>query len=142
VNQGSKYNPNTSQQLLRVPRAPKSFNDVVGYNISYLYIAGLRTDEAAIPKAVPLFGDETNGNDTGTASWYGNGQDKEPGVITRGRGYFAKDDNHAEAGGNYVFNDGHAEFIKDNIHFKFFEGDNCIINVTDKNRSSKVQTID
>ena len=39
---------------------------MINYNISYLYIAGLKTDEANILSPAPIWGDETDSYDVGT----------------------------------------------------------------------------
>jgi len=67
-------------------------------NISYLYIAGLRADQ---PSAMAVFGDETNWNDYGTNAFNYNG-----------RAGYMDDDNHGMEGGNILYNDGHADFTR------------------------------
>ncbi|MFM9956653.1 MAG: prepilin-type N-terminal cleavage/methylation domain-containing protein [Phycisphaerales bacterium] len=92
--------------------------NITWYNISYLYIAGLRNSEAA---PVAMFGDETNGCDWGAltdvgASTGGAVQDwtrtlrSERTTQNGGPGYDTTD-NHGRTGGNWVFSDGHAEFV-------------------------------
>lgn len=96
------------------------------YNISYLYIAGIRRTDAA---AVALMGDETNGCDWGALTeqqsgggstvvpgsggnpdpWYETLRSKRPSAAG-GPGYDATD-NHGKSGGNWAFSDGHAEFV-------------------------------
>ena len=119
---------------------------VVSYNISYLYIAGLKTDEAIIPKPAPVFGDETNGPDCGTDAWYGGGGGKdnwkEAGTEP---GHYAPIDNHGAQGGQFFFTDGHCALITGSVHEIFFSDANDSdqsINVIDSNRSRMVQTID
>ncbi len=68
------------------------------YNLSYLYIAGLRMDE---PGPMIILGDETNEKDFATQAWQ-----RENGEF----GYL-EDDNHGIAGANFFFNDGHGEFV-------------------------------
>ncbi|MCA9300397.1 MAG: hypothetical protein KDA28_15105, partial [Phycisphaerales bacterium] len=67
-----------------------------------------------------------------------------------------KKDNHGDQGGNFVFTDGHAEFLKGNIQYTFFsrvddddpdgDGDGRTnpqsINTVDSDRSNRVQTLD
>ncbi|MBY0112244.1 MAG: prepilin-type N-terminal cleavage/methylation domain-containing protein [Phycisphaerales bacterium] len=109
------------------PKAPRNLADVYSGNISYLYIVGLKTDASDQLVAVPIWGDESNGADMGTYAWYGNNnntadplkgykaaQSPKPGT-------FGKVDNHGVAGGNYVFSDGHAEFVSYSITDTFFE---------------------
>ncbi len=135
-------------KALKTPRPPRSDNDIVSYTISYMYIAGLKTDEAAVITPAPLWGDETNGNDLSTNSFYGSGVD----AAAQARdgikpGYYGRLDNHGKDGANWVFSDGHASFITGdtNIQDKFFSTSNInaqSINVIDKKRSLRVQTLD
>jgi prepilin-type N-terminal cleavage/methylation domain-containing protein len=145
----------------KIPKAPAGENDVVSYNISYLYIAGMKTDEANIVTPAPIWGDETNGPDVSTLAWYGGGN---PGVFAAygaqagasGPGGYAPVDNQGKEGGSFVFTDGHADFIRstpstpidqaDIIQNIFFSSDTQrfpkSINCVDRRRSNKVQTID
>jgi len=141
----------------KIPEAPGGTQDVIGYNISYMYIAGFRTDDPVIVTPPPLWGDETNGPDTGTQSWYGNDDDArfvgfEPNEDDSHRSY-ASVDNHGENGANWVFTDGHADFLRESVHNTFFEGNfdndddykanNALsINNIDRFRSWTTQTID
>ena len=138
---------------LKTPNEPGGSEDVIGYNMSYMYIAGFRANEPAIIKSAPLWGDETNGPDTGTNSFYGNEADATYAGLTvssdgQHRAY-AKIDNHGDAGGNWTFTDGHSEFFTGSVHNTFF-GDNDPnentngqnINLIDPTRSRRVQTID
>ena len=64
------YGPQLQEQVYRnapikQPQEPVNEQDVVSYNISYLYIAGLKTDEPVLVKPAPIWGDETNGPDVG-----------------------------------------------------------------------------
>jgi len=148
VNRNNYATVSADPKALKQPRPPRSDNDIISYNISYMYIAGLKTDEAAIITPAPLWGDETNGNDLSTNSFYGNGTD----AASRARdgitvGYYGKLDNHGKSGGNWVFSDGHASLIPGNVNIqdKFFSTSNISaqsINVIDKKRSLRVQTID
>lgn len=132
----------------KVPHPPRSDNDIISYNISYMYVAGLKTDEAMIINPAPIWGDETNGNDLSTNSFYGSGTD----ATSRARdgitpGFYGKLDNHGTTGGHWAFSDGHAQLIGGtvNIEDKFFSQSNInaqSINVIDKNRSRRVQTLD
>ncbi len=99
---------------VRRPVTIKGPDDVIWYNISYLYIAGLTRDE---PSAIVLFGDETNSFDDGGMS---SGQAKDGELSTFRRfarasknekiGYWTSD-NHGEVGGNFTFSDGHVEWL-------------------------------
>lgn len=126
-----------------IPKAPGSEYDVTNYNVSYLYIAGLKTDEPEIVTAPPLFGDETNEWDFGTAAWYGAGNN------AANSGKYRKDDNHGLNGGNFVFADGHAALISGSVHDTFFKAPlpglpapAQSVNVINANRSRKVYTMD
>jgi len=149
--QSTTYNP----VLERPPEVPGKEQDVIAYNISYLYIAGLKTDEVGIISPAPIWGDETNGPDVGTFAWWGAGS-VSPGSQTSNAtaagtrpGYYSKYDNHGSAGANFVFTDGHSSFIKQNVHDTFFRSPQGApntnpqnINLVDPNRSTRVQTID
>ncbi|MCC6428167.1 MAG: type II secretion system protein [Phycisphaerales bacterium] len=135
----NNYSPASTNALVlnHVPKPPGGEHEVVYYNISYLYFAGLKTDESVIVTAAPIFGDETNGNDLTTNAYY------------NGDGLFRNDDNHGNEGGQYVFTDGHGAFVKstpgDTIQQRFFGNGNTqaqSINVIDKYRSERIQTLD
>jgi prepilin-type processing-associated H-X9-DG protein len=117
--------------------------EVVSYNISYLYIAGFKTDEPVLVAPVPLWGDETLCRDVGTDAWYGNAADA---AFAETRiNYYSKSDNHGKDGANFVFTDGHCEFVKGNAAAEFFTGGSSNphnVNVVDHNRSNRLQTID
>ncbi|HLO39849.1 MAG TPA: type II secretion system protein [Phycisphaerales bacterium] len=138
------YTPASTNTIVlnNIPITPSGEHEVTYYNISYLYFAGLKTDEPVVVTAAPLFGDETNNNDLTTNAFYSS---TDP---TR-RGLYKADDNHGAEGGNFVFSDGHASFVKpvpgDNILDSFFGAGNKYpksINVIDKYRSERIQTID
>lgn len=147
------------------PTPPGSPDEVISYNISYLYISGLRSIEPAVVKPVPIWGTETVGPDIGTKAWYGAGGASSGGSTSLADsadtlpGYYSKYDTYGEDGGMFVFSDGHAEFIRNEQSFKgeqysihdfFFGGDandeinkNAQnINAVKKDRSSRLQTID
>jgi prepilin-type N-terminal cleavage/methylation domain-containing protein len=145
----------------KVPKPPAGENDVISYNISYLYIAGLRTDESNIVTPAPLWGDETNGPDVSTLAWYGGGdssafQNYGAQAGATGPGGYAPVDNQGKDGGSFVFTDGHADFLRstpgvptnqaDTIQNIFFSSDTQrfpkSINAVDPRRSNRVQTID
>ena len=153
---------------IMVPEEPGNPDDVITYNISYLYIAGLNLVDPAILTSAPFFGDETNAADYREGAFYGwNFRENQPGGYednpVEDHGFnvetgYATDDNHGDKGGHFVFMDGHAELIRENPQFKFFskisdfeEGDayydrakqnGTSINLIDENRSDRVQTID
>lgn len=162
----TRYQISQADKMM-VPEPPGGTQDVIHYNISYLYIAGLRLSDPAILTPAPFFGDETNTYDYALNAWYGwdwvaNQPGTEPDPVGM-YGFnpetgFAKDDNHKDRGGHYVFMDGHAEFVRENPQFKFFsrpsdfsEGDPLYdrarqnatsINLLQPNRSNFVQTVD
>tara|TARA_R110000737_G_scaffold2923_10_gene9328 strand:+ start:112490 stop:113491 length:1002 start_codon:yes stop_codon:yes gene_type:complete len=152
----------------KVPEPAGSREQVIKYNISYLYIAGLRIDEPGIPIAIPFFGDETNTNDEAFNGWYGydwvNGR---PGTENQSVldevGYspesgYAEVDNHGTEGGYFAFTDGHVELVKKNPQRTFFADpygngineelrkeltkEGLSINLYKKERSNLVRTID
>jgi prepilin-type N-terminal cleavage/methylation domain-containing protein/prepilin-type processing-associated H-X9-DG protein len=137
---GKSYN---SYDAVKTPKAPASERDVVSYNISYLYIAGLKSEEMVIVRPAPIWGDETNGNDASTDAWYFFGNAAEQ--ANTEPGHYAPDDNHGNKGANFVFTDGHAEFLTGSIHETFFDTGSTSdqsINLIDHTRSNRVQTID
>lgn len=143
------------------PKPPGNPLEVISYNISYLYIAGLRSIEPGVVKPVPLWGTETVGPDIGTKAWYGAGSGSSSLAVSADTlpGYYSKFDTYGEDGAMFVFSDGHAEFLQNEQTFKsetysiqeyFFgiPGDSDInknaqnINAIKKNRSVTLQTID
>lgn len=145
---GSAYSPTTNNwgtAITKVPRAPRSDNDIISYNISYMYIAGLKTDEPVIITPAPMWGDETNGNDLTLNAFYNRllPDTLEANELTPN--FYAANDNHGKSGGNWTFSDGHSEFVKGNIQERFYSKSNIAatsINVIDKNRSFRVQALD
>ncbi len=116
----------------KIPRVPEGEVDVVSYNISYMYIVGFKNYEPTIVAPAPLWGDETNGNDNRTNSFYQQEQWREvglngnPGISDPDDAdyidqSYAEEDNHGERGGNWVFIDGHAELLSGNVHATFFD---------------------
>lgn len=139
----------SSSQEEHQPRIPRNLYDVISYNISYLYFAGLKLDEPNLIASVPLWGDETNGPDNGTSAFYSGGANDTSGATgyraagAKGVNYYGKVDNHGDAGANYVFSDGHAEFVSVSVNDTFF---NCLgrlsITTMNPNRDKFIQTID
>lgn len=157
---GMPYSPtptrNAATATLHQPRVPGSEYEVVSYNISYLYIAGLKTDEPEILTPAPFWGDETNGPDVSVSAWYGGGNPGSAGGVVGQAwgiqaGGYGKNDNLGSEGGAFVFTDGHAQFLKSTppdatIQNNFFSTDTArfptSINAINRNRSRFVQTID
>lgn len=160
---------------IKVPKAPGNETEVINYNISYLYIAGLRADEGGIVQPPPLVGDEADSYDIGTNAWYGAGSagfnystfSSTPNAASqlgqsRGPGYYGKVDNHQDQGASFVFTDGHADFLRNEIpvtlkdgrtgsvtiHEAFFSTNPLVsttaqnVNLVQKNRSQRLRTID
>ena len=137
---GRTYN---SFRSVKKPKEPSAERDVVSYNISYLYIAGLKSEEEVIVRPAPIWGDETNGNDISTDAWYYFGNSAQQ--ANTKPGFYAPGDNHGDAGANFLFTDGHAEFITENTFEVFFSSENTSdqsINIIDGTRSRRVQTVD
>ncbi|MEO1129682.1 MAG: hypothetical protein AAFX05_08265 [Planctomycetota bacterium] len=86
--------------------------DVWWGNISYMFIAGIRTD---LGSPVALIGDESNAVDAGNLTGGGT-VDNYLGTLRAGaptleeRGY-QDVDNHGASGGNFAFTDAHVEWI-------------------------------
>jgi len=120
----------SANRIDKIPEAPSSVNDVISYNISYIYIAGLRLDEPGMPVSIPFYGDETNTNDWALNAWYGydwlsNAPSQETQQVLDDVGFnpvtgYGRIDNHEESGGYFVFTDGHVEFVIKNPQRTFF----------------------
>jgi prepilin-type N-terminal cleavage/methylation domain-containing protein/prepilin-type processing-associated H-X9-DG protein len=129
---------------VKLPVIPNRYEDVVSYNISYMYIAGFKTYESVILNPAPLWGDETNGPDYSTNSFYNSNNNHVPAQAQPG--YYGKVDNHGNRGGNWVFTDGHADFLQGDIENTFFSSNDSSnaqsVNTIDARRSERLQTID
>ena len=147
----------------KVPEPPVTERDIIHYNISYLYIAGLKSSDPSIQFAPPLWGDETNTADVSVNAWYGwdwrnnrPGSGNEPDPVNQ-YGFnpqtgYALNDNHKDKGGNFVRADGSASFVKENPQKVFFTNPDDIhdgektssksIDLINPRRSEKVQVID
>lgn len=159
---GANFTPqgSTSNRVITAgrafrPVAPTNARQVIGYNVSYMYTAGLRTDESALFKAAPFWGDETNGFDVSTFAFYGGGlygTTQAPNAVAQQfqirAGFYAPIDNHGRDGGNWVFTDGHAEFLTGDIQNTFYgqpvpgESRTQSVNVLDRTRSNRIQNVD
>jgi prepilin-type N-terminal cleavage/methylation domain-containing protein len=157
-NQNSRIQPDR----LKIPTVPAREQDVIDYNISYLYIAGLRPGDPSVLFPPPLFGDETIAADIKTNAWFGwnwrtnSAGGGEPDPVGRfgfnpDTGYSDRD-NHGDAGGNFVFADASASFVSENPQREFFsDRDDQIdgfeigarsINLIKENRSDMVEVVD
>lgn len=128
-----------------IPKKPTVAEEVIGYNISYLYIAGFKAVEPSLVYPAPLVGDEANALDSGTEAWYGNSGDATAANIQPGQ--WAANDNHGKAGANYVFTDAHGEFLNKGAAATFFTGSGNPKNVdvaspATNRRSAQLRTID
>ena len=150
----------TQGGFARQPKVTNNPQEVVGWNISYLYFAGLKMEDPEVITAPPVFGDETNGPDMSTRAFYGGGLNQattSDATFAQTRpGYYSKLDNHGDRGGNFVFADGHAAFLNSNptsIQDQFFMTRQraqdlniplpaTSINAINPNRSNFLQTID
>jgi prepilin-type N-terminal cleavage/methylation domain-containing protein/prepilin-type processing-associated H-X9-DG protein len=129
----------------KVPRQPGNEEQVVNYNISYLYITGFRMDENQLVGPAPLFGDETLARDYSTAAWYG--RDPDPVTAQTRQGNYGPLDNHGKDDANFVFTDGHAETLKGNVPATFFTAPGgsqnpLNVNLINPRRSDTLRTID
>ncbi len=96
----------------KTPEAPGGELDVIHYNISYLYVAGLRFSDPQMPVPIPLWGDETDSKDVIQAWWEDNTEATRQRVGFDETSRYAEVDNHGTAGANFVYTDGHADFIR------------------------------
>ncbi len=104
---------NSSQaQAARPERTPSLMSgpeDVIWYNISYLYVAGLTTQSNS---AIMLFADETNARDTGHPAQNEStvGTFRRAALQWADKGYQTWD-NHGANGGNFSYADGHVDWV-------------------------------
>ncbi len=129
-------------RVAKTPTAPMSTRDVISYNVSYLYFAGLKQNDRVL-NAIPLMGDETVTNDIAMNAFFGfgwvtNTPGSEPQStldlvrFNAATGYSARD-NHGDKGGNFVFSDGHVEFVEKNPQRTFFARASPTVNRYDGN---------
>lgn len=112
------YAERVGEGYLKVPEAPGGPLDVIHYNISYLYVVGLRYGDAKYPSAIPLWGDETDSRDISTDAWWrGETDQTRRSVGYSDSSWYADVDNHGTDGANFVFSDGHAEFVRAESQF-------------------------
>ncbi len=124
------------QGTSKVPTPPTKEEDVISYNISYLYFAGLRPIDPDVLVPPVIWGDETNTNDISENAFYGYdwyrsqpGNGFEPQAVLDQVGFnpmtgYGRIDNHGAEGGYFVFSDGHVEFITKNPQRTFFANPN------------------
>jgi len=120
------YNKNPNPNVEWIPKIPTTADQISSYNLSYMYYAGLKTDEPTVVSSVPIWGDETNGPDIGTLAFYnsGNSADTTKGFLGAGApsaDTYGKVDNHGKDGGNWLFSDGHSELVTGSIQSSFFD---------------------
>jgi prepilin-type N-terminal cleavage/methylation domain-containing protein len=112
--QGQAYMP------LMQPRPIRGKEDIIWFNISYMYIAGIRSVDA--PR-LGMIGDDTNHLDLGNlgtvtaaqaggSSWYGTHRKNAPEPSQRG---YQPQDNHGARGGNWAFTDGSVVWLAGQI---------------------------
>jgi len=122
---GDPYTPlgnlSYAQAVWKRPSTPHRPQDVVSYNISYLYVAGLRTDRNSGRPSDLIWADDTNGPDLGAWSWYGAGMigpgGTTPNAAAAGTtpGYYARADNHGKDLGHGAFTDGHVAVMAGSV---------------------------
>lgn len=166
--QSRRYN--FGGRVSKVPEAPASAQDVISYNMSYLYFAGLRPIDPDVLTSPVIWGDETNTNDIATNAFWGyqwqtDEAGSEPQPVLDEVGFnpatgYAEVDNHGSDGGYFVFSDGHVEFVTENPQRTFFanpkaeedagrtelarelRSEGKSINLFNRNRSNTMRTID
>jgi prepilin-type N-terminal cleavage/methylation domain-containing protein len=150
----------------KIPTPPAREQDVISYNISYLYFAGLRPIDPDVLVPPVIWGDETNTNDIALNAfygynWYNDRPGTEPQATLNEVGYnpqtgYGNVDNHGDEGGYFVFSDGHVEFVTVNPQRTFFANyrlatgdlrdelrtETKSINLRNPNRSNFMRTID
>lgn len=144
----ANYTTTYQQAMIKVPRVPRDEKDVIQYTISYMYISGLKIDEPVIINPAPIWGDETDGPDINTQSWYqgNNGAANAAAARTRPK-FYGPYDNHGADGSNWVFTDGHAEFFRGAVGETFYgppgnSRNPQSITAIDPTRDRRTETID
>jgi hypothetical protein len=98
--------------------------DIAWFNISYLYIAGLKPTDGV---RIGFIADETNSSDTGGGLFasLGPGSFRQALTTASLRGYLPED-NHGEEGGHLAYTDGSVEFLqgKDTMEDEIFRNVN------------------
>lgn len=131
------------------PKRVSAGDQVISYNISYLYVVGLKTDEPNLVVPTPIWADEALSQDWSTAAWYGAGGSVRWPAPEFQPGLYHRLDNHGAEGANVLHTDGHVAFVKGNLHDTFFAAPvpgqpvpPTSVNAIDRNRSRRTQTID
>ncbi len=101
-----------ANNTMKTPEAPGSELDVIHYNVSYLYVAGLQYGEGKYPVPIPIWGDETDSKDVIQAWWEDQSDDIRKRVGYDPESRYAEVDNHGTAGANFIYSDGHGAFIR------------------------------
>lgn len=128
----------SSTRVPKVPTTPDAQKDVISYNVSYLYIAGLKANDRVLSPPV-LVGDETVTNDIALNAFYGynwvnDTAGTEPQSVLNLLGFnpetgYSDRDNHGDRGGYFVFSDGHVELVSKNPQKTFFARASPFVNV-------------
>ncbi|GJM19651.1 MAG: hypothetical protein DHS20C14_18640 [Phycisphaeraceae bacterium] len=159
-----KYGPDS---IFKVPQVPQSERDVIAYNVSWVYFAGLKSQESSVLFPVPIVGDEVNAPEAvreGAHTFWQydlvndryNDYDEDylSGLDFNEQSGYAGVDNHGNEGGNFVFSDGHVEFLTDNPQVQFYGTPDEVkeklpgfpidksINLIDPTRSYRTNTTD
>ncbi len=101
-----------ANNTLKTPEAPGSPLDIIHYNISYLYVAGLVSGDGKYPVPIPIWGDETDSKDVIQAWWQDQSDDIRKRVGYDPESRYAEVDNHGTDGANFIYSDGHGAFIR------------------------------
>lgn len=134
---------------LKSPTPPGKADDVVQYNVSYMYYAGLKMDEN-FQSPIPFWGDETQGPDISTLAFYEN----QAGFDYFGakQGFYGRADAYGTDGGAWCFTDNHVTLVNqkllggESMQEYFFGTDTAkdpnSINIIRKDRTNTIETID
>ncbi|MEM7623388.1 MAG: prepilin-type N-terminal cleavage/methylation domain-containing protein, partial [Planctomycetota bacterium] len=132
---------------IKLVEAPESEEDVVNYNVSYLYIAGLKDDEGSVLFPPPFWGTETATADVIDNAWYGwdwlnNRATTEPQDTLDSIGFnpdtgYSDLDAFGNRGGNFVFTDGSAVFVTENPQRAFFASADQMEQLEDRDPSAR-----
>ncbi len=139
----ANYTTNYQAAQVKFTRVPRNEEDIIAYNIGYMYYAGFRTDDNALINPAPVWGNETDGPDISTQAFY---RSNNNAVLADAKpGFYAPRDAYGVEGGNWVFTDGHGEFVRGDIETTFFKGGGTNpqnINLVNPYRSYAIQAVD